>query len=147
MPRHAIEETEKPRQFDAEGNMQHGVIETDSVHMGMDAVETEKFMHEKVCIRIEPQSHEGAYKHVPMAVGSDYRLLPVGKPVWIERKFVEVLERARMREGKPTDVDHNSQVNELAKIEYVTKHSFPYTVLEDRNPKGSYWLQKMREHR
>lgn len=146
MPRHAIDEKESP-QFDADGNIKNGVIETDSTHMGMDAAAEEAFMHEKVLIRIEPQSHEGAYKHVPLGVRGDYRIVPVGKPIWIERKFVEVLERARMREGKPTEIDHNSQVNELAKIEYVTKHSFPYTVMEDRNPKGHSWLQKMREHR
>lgn len=68
--------------------------------------------------------------------------VPRGQPVTIKRKYVEVLCRAR-----PASYDSVEKVNAVGEryIEYPKKTSlkYPFTVLEDKNPRGSAWLRKV----
>lgn len=109
------------------------------------------FAEQPVKIRIERSGEKFAPRLIDVWVNGrgaeiiingkwvETRVLPVGVPVWTKRKYVEVLARSKIdsintRSGK---VDDNSERND---IERSTSSRAPFSVIEDRDPRGAAWL-------
>jgi len=120
-----------------------GIIESvDADVLRMDQPEKLQFAEEPIDIRLEPGSERNAPKWVPVAVNGDVKWLPVGTPIRIQRKFVEVLARCQ-----PYSVAtrHGSTMEERPHnhVERTPYRAHPFTILSDPNPRGGAWLQKV----
>lgn len=106
-----------------------------------------KFAEEIVTIMLQPSSEENAPMVVDIYVNGEARWIPVGQEVPLKRKFVEVLMRS-----KPVSIqtDHEA-VQSGAKvinnrIIRNTRAKYPLSIINDPNPKGREWVNRiMRE--
>lgn len=113
------------------------------------------FMEEPVTIRLEPSSDKNAAGAMPVWVNGrmaeihengawrEIGYLPVGRALVVKRKVLEVIIRAK------TDTIH-TRVREMESerpnnvIERYTSPVASFSILEDRNPRGSAWVQELR---
>lgn len=65
--------------------------------------------------------------------------LPRGVPFYTKRKYVEVLARSK-QDTINTEVIRRDNEDPVNKMHTITVQSMPFTVLEDKNPKGNEWL-------
>jgi hypothetical protein len=100
------------------------------------------FNEEPVELRIEPRPERNAAGVVDVSVNGDRRWLPVGIPIRIQRKFVEVLARAQ-----PFNVatEHGTAMEENPRnlIHRTPFRAVPFSILHDPNPRGAAWLNKI----
>ncbi|MDP3908887.1 MAG: hypothetical protein Q8Q14_00710 [Gemmatimonadales bacterium] len=110
-----------------------------------------KFNEEPVTIRIERSSE----KFAPLVVdcwcngkGAEVLIngrwvetayLPIGVPVTTKRKYVEILARSKI-DSVQTKVEDRDSEKPRNLVERFTSSRAPFSVLEDRNPKGAAWL-------
>lgn len=103
----------------------------------------EKFMTEPVVIRI----HGTADKNEPAV--ADLRLngiacpLPREVSIRIPRAFVEALAQTQQRTYSQEDVE-NPRATEGKRTRRHTGSQFPFAVLEDKNPRGRAWLERVK---
>ena len=102
------------------------------------AIELEAFMNEPVKIMVMESGEEGALPVVTPCVNGVNQPIVRGKETVVKRKFVEALARCRT-----TKYQQRVDPIERDKIENVpvTVQTYPFAVLEDRNPKGPAWLK------
>lgn len=105
-------------------------------------------------IRIEPSSGENPPKYVPCTVqgkGAEifengkwvsYGFFPVGVEIITRRKYVGVLAMAR-REVIRTRVVERLNENPDNITDRVSSALCTFSILEDRNPKGREWLNRL----
>jgi hypothetical protein len=65
--------------------------------------------------------------------------IPVGVRVTTKRKYVEILARSKI-DAVNTRVEDRDSEHPKNLIERSTSSRAPFSVLEDRNPKGAAWL-------
>lgn len=112
------------------------------------------FNEEPVKIRIERSSEKFAPKVIEVWCNGDgaevllnrrwvkVGFLPVGIPVVTKRKYVEILARSK-HEAITTNsgkIDEHSERND---IERDLSSKSPFSVIEDRNPRGAEWLTNL----
>lgn len=74
----------------------------------------------------------------------EIKQIPVNKAVTVKRKYVEVWARAKHTDvrtnvtGQPGD--GKDPINEVLR---TTSLRHPFSVIEDRNPRGKAWLEKL----
>ena len=110
-----------------------------------------KFAEEPVTILIQRTGEKFAPKVVDLWVNGkgpevmikgrwvEFKALPVGMPVTTKRKYVEVLARSKVEDVK-TRVSDEDKEHPLNEIERFLSSKAPFSVIEDRNPKGAEWL-------
>ena len=100
------------------------------------------FMEEPMTIRLERSSEKNAPKLVDVYVNGEACWVPVGQNFKLKRKFVEVLARS-----KPESIDTRtgSSEEEQPRNEILrnTSSKYPFTVVEDNNPRGYDWLTRV----
>lgn len=103
-----------------------------------DAIEFEAFMNEPVKIVVMETGEEGSLQVITPCVNRVNQPIVRGQEIVVKRKFVEALARCRT-----TKYQQRHNPIERDKIENVpiTVQTYPFSVLEDRNPKGRAWLQ------
>lgn len=120
--------------------------------MNHDYAEALAFNEDPVTIRIEPSTHQNADKFFPVWVngqGAEIFIngrwittqgyLPVGEPITIRRKVLEVILRAKVDridnlvEGPESDRPNN-------RITRFTSAVHALSVLQDNNPRGAAWM-------
>lgn len=103
-------------------------------------ISEEEFMNELLVIEISPSTSEEDNPIVPLNVNGNPHPVARGFPVEIRRKFVEILARCKETKYKqPTrDMMNPEAGNALIGRTALT---YPFQVLEDKNPKGRAWLQ------
>ena len=100
------------------------------------------FMEEPVTIRVSESTDVNA--ETAVEVGNDGRkvFIPRGVPFTLKRKFVEVLARC-----KQTRLSQKKVTNQVGDEEWVypehTALRYPFMLIEDKNPKGPAWLNKI----
>lgn len=112
------------------------------------------FNEEPVTIRLERSGEKFAPTQVPVQVG-DRRAemlidgkwvqvgwLPVGQIVTTKRKYVEVLARSKPVDIQ-TDHDNANVENPENRIIRSVRSRFPFSVIQDNNPKGGAWLAQI----
>ena len=102
------------------------------------AIEKEVFMNEPVRIIVMETGEEGSLQVITPCVNGVNQPIVRGQETVVKRKFVEALARCRT-----TKYQQRHNPIERDKIENVpiTVQTYPFSVLEDRNPKGRAWLQ------
>lgn len=110
------------------------------------------FNEEFLLINIHESTDPNAEKMIYLAVNGEgagqggVPYLPRGVPLRIKRKFVERLCRAR-----PIAYGNVERINEFGvrEITYpkTSALKYPFSVLEDKNPKGGAWITKLLNER
>jgi hypothetical protein len=113
------------------------------------------FMEEPVTIRLEPSSDKNAAMAFPIWVNGkpaevfqnnrwdEIGYLPVSRVLVIKRKVLEVIIRAK------TDTVH-TQIQEMDSerpnnvVQRFTSPVHSFSIIEDRNPRGSAWVTELR---
>ena len=120
-----------------------GVIETvGESALRMSQAEMLAFMEEPIEIRLEPSAERNAPRWVTASVNGDVKWIPVGVPVRLRRKHVEVLARAQPF-GVTTETGTAMEANPANRVIKTPYRSHPFTVLRDENPRGQAWLNKV----
>ena len=101
----------------------------------------ESFMEEVVTLMIHPTTNENEPPYAHLNVNGFNQVIPRGQNVPVRRKYVEVL--ARMKETRYTQMTPNP--SEPDRSVMVARHglAFPFSVVEDKNPKGRAWLDQI----
>jgi hypothetical protein len=101
----------------------------------------EAFMNELVTVMVHSTTDENQPNHVVVNCNGMNQPLIRGVPTTVKRKYVEIL--ARMKETKYTQITRNASAPE--QIDMIARHglSFPFDLVEDKNPRGRAWLQNV----
>jgi hypothetical protein len=109
------------------------------------------FAEDPVTIRIEPSGEKYAQKFVDVwcngkgaeilinGVWREMKVLPIGMVVTTKRKYVEILARSK-HTSVTTKVSDEDSEHPTNAIERFTSSKSPFSVIEDRSPKGPGWL-------
>lgn len=103
----------------------------------------EAFMNEFVTVQFHAPSDPNQPTFVPIRAGDLMVSVPRdGRPYVIKRKYVEVVARAKMtRYSQVRRVLANGE--EIVENVPHTALTYPFSVLEDKNPRGRAWLEKV----
>ena len=102
-------------------------------------LDLEAFMNEAVTVRVEPTAVPGEDITPVFNVNGVNQPMIRGQAVVIKRKFLEALARCRtttIRQVRPNPYDPSVVQNVP-----TTVPTYPFVVLEDKNPRGRAWLE------
>lgn len=100
----------------------------------------EAFMHEDVTVLIMPTTDPNAPPYAAVNVNGDRKVILRNVPTRVKRKHLEVL--ARMKETRWVQAvpeGYNGQID-MGSLRGHTGLCYPFTVIEDKNPKGGAWI-------
>ena len=99
---------------------------------------SEVFMNEHVTIMVHSTTDENQPPQVIVNCNGMNQPIIRGYPTTIKRKYVQIL--ARMKETKYSQVTRNPAAPD--QIDMVARHglSYPFDLVEDKNPRGRAWL-------
>lgn len=112
------------------------------------------FSEEPVKIILNPSAEKNAPTSFPVWVNGkgaevfqngrwdEIAYLPVGRPLVIKRKYLEVIIRSKL-DAVTTAHDDATVERPLNRINRATSAVHSYSILEDNNPRGSAWAQEM----
>lgn len=117
-------------------------IVTDVVAVNKDYLDLLKFSEEKMTIRLEQSSDKYAPTAIDVSVNGETQWLPVGHPLKLKRKFVEVLARCKsdVFDTIRSETQDGDSINKLSRR---TSMKHPFSVIHDPNPKGYEWLVQL----
>lgn len=117
-----------------------GGIERVSENDFANTAELEAFMNEKIKIVVHESQIEGALEIITPTVNQLNQPIVRGVASWVKRKYVEALAR-----GRDTKLDQIMDPYQKERIKNVQKSilSYPFSVIEDRNPNGREWLKSI----
>lgn len=104
-------------------------------------VEMEAFMQEEIVIRIHPTGDKNAPPVVPVGCNGEQLWLPRGRAISLPRKFVESLTGYEVTFATERARDPNSDEGMVQRT--ASNQPYPFTVLQDRNPRGRAWLERV----
>jgi hypothetical protein len=121
------------------------IIHTETESFMNDGAELEKFMNEPVQIIVFSGGREGDIDIIAPEVNGQKFYIERNKPTWVKRSIVEILARAKtttygQEEFSPTE-------KKSLQLIPRTSHSYPFQVVQDRNPMGPAWLQAISKQR
>lgn len=107
-----------------------------------DKAEQEAFMNEMVTIMVHDSTDENAEPLIPVGINGRMQYFARGVPQRVRRCYVERLARA-----KKTSYSQNLD-ERLGEALYNTMRphhalKYPFSVVEDPNPKGAAWLRNL----
>lgn len=105
-------------------------------------IEMLAFMEERVVVRIHKSADKFAENPVPLWNGGRPVALFRGQPTVVKRKYVEVLARAKTSTYEDVE-DTDRRGVRYHRYPKQTALQYPFEVLEDRNPLGKPWLEKI----
>ena len=104
-----------------------------------DVLEMEKFMQEIVTVMVADSNDENDTELVQVSVNGNRQFFQRGRAQEVKRYFVERLARAK-RTSYTQNLDERlgEGMNNM-----IPRHAlrYPFTVIEDKNPKGGAWLR------
>jgi len=100
------------------------------------------FMEEKVVVRIHPTSERSREKIPCLSVNGVNQYIVRGRPQVIRRKFLEVLARAK-EDNVETPFSRDNNGYDTYNIYKTQSLKYPFELIEDRNPNGRAWLDKI----
>lgn len=110
--------------------------------VSMDDADLLKFMHEPVTIILSDSNDPNDVDLVQVTVNGNSQFIQRGNPQTVKRYFVERLARAK-RTSYSQNLDE--RLGEQSYNTMIPRHAlrYPFTVIEDKNPKGSAWLRQI----
>lgn len=130
------------------------VILTERTH-NQDYLDELAFMEEPVTIRLEPSAEKNAAGAFPLWVNGkpaevyqngrwdEIGYLPVGVVLVTKRKYLEVIIRAKV-DTVHTQVQNMDSERPNNVVQRFTSPVHSFSILEDRNPRGTAWVQELR---
>lgn len=127
-----------------------------------DYAEALAFMEDPITIRIEPSDEENAPIVIDCWVNGkgaevldtltgkfmEINCLPIGQPIITKRKYVEVLARSRTdRVTSQEETAHPDVGRDGFKVQRRSQRKNMFSVLEDKNPRGREWLNRIHAER
>lgn len=112
------------------------------------------FQEEPVKIILNPSAEKNAPTAFPVWVNGkgaevfqngqwmEIGYLPVGRPLIIKRKYLEVIIRTKL-DAVTTVHDDATVERPRNEIRRATSSVHSYSIIEDKNPKGAAWAQEM----
>lgn len=113
------------------------------------------FMEEPVTIRLEPSSDRNAATVFPIwcngkraeiyqgGAWCEIGYLPVGRPLIVKRKVLEIIIRAKTDTVETRIIDQDGERPNNVVQRYTSPvHSF--SIIEDKNPRGAAWVTEIR---
>jgi len=114
------------------------------------------FNEEPVTILINPSSEKNAARHIPVWVNGkgcevwnnqvngwvEMAYIPVGQPLTIKRKYLEVLIRAKKDEITTKHADVGAEYIDN-QVQRTTSAVANISILEDKNPRGVVWFTEL----
>lgn len=119
-----------------------GRLETVSTREFLEIAEYEAFMEMPVVIEINETTDVNAPTTVYVGVNGDGRWLPRGRPIKLQRKFVERLAQAQeMRFSTISNRDQES--DQGMRVVRKVAQSYGFAVIRDDHPLARRWLVRM----
>lgn len=112
------------------------VTETDLGPIAAD----EKFMHEDVVVVIMPTTDPQQPPYATLNVNGELKVVPRNVPMRIKRKHLEVLARMKETRWLQSVPDGYTGQIDMSTLRGHTGFAYPFTVAEDKNPRGAAWL-------
>ena len=105
-----------------------------------DYVQALAFMEEDIVVMVAETEDQNAEN--PIIVGNNgiFKVFFRGHPTVAKRKFVDCLIVKSSRVTTPEVTNHGGEREN--QIKQHAAHKYPFTVVEDRNPKGNEWLRR-----
>lgn len=100
------------------------------------------FMSEKVCILVHDTTDDTETPVPQVCVGEISQYFIRGRKQWVKRFFVERLARAKITTYTQVKEKDDNGDDTYVNIPH-TKLMYPFSLIEDRNPRGPAWLQKV----
>jgi hypothetical protein len=122
-----------------------GDIEVVDRVLTSDKVETERFMSEKILVLVQDSSDPTDDEIVQTWVNGRVQRFKRGEPNLVRRCYVEALARAKRTTYRQT-LDERQGTQEFNQMRPHHSLAYPFTVLEDSNPKGRAWLLSVLAH-
>jgi hypothetical protein len=98
------------------------------------------FMEEEIMVTVSETDDANAENPVIVGNGGIFKVFFRGHPTVAKRKFVDCLI---VKSTRVTTPEYTNGAGERAnKINQHNAHKYPFTVNEDRNPKGGAWLRR-----
>jgi hypothetical protein len=118
-----------------------GIVVSDT-GIDKDYAEAMAFMEEPVTIRLERTNEKNAAKVHMFAVNGVQKWIPVGTPVDVRRKYLEVIARAQPYNvnTEVIEVEGQDPINNMVR---TSSSKYPFSVIHDPNPKGANWLTNL----
>ncbi|UOF76810.1 hypothetical protein [Caudoviricetes sp.] len=114
------------------------IIIADPVEVDEYAAELQ-FLEEPVKIVVHDSTDKNATNIIDLYSNGRPQRLIRGEEVWVKRKYVEILANSRVTSYQ-TPIDRNSDNQRINSHSALT---YPFSVLEDKNPKGRAWLKAL----
>lgn len=102
----------------------------------------EAFMNERIVIRIHETTDKNEPPYAFVGDNGDCVWIPRARPVRLPRKFVETLARSQVR-AYHQQRDPNPNADEGMQTFRRVGASYPFSVIEDKNPRGRAWLARV----
>jgi hypothetical protein len=106
-----------------------------------DEYSLDAFMHEPMTVMVHDSTDENDAELVYVSVNGNRQFFLRGQPQTVKRYFVERLARAKMTTYKQNLDDRlGESMNNM-----IPHHAlrFPFSVVEDKNPRGAAWLRNL----
>lgn len=112
------------------------------------------FAEEPITVILNPSAEKNAPTSFPVWVNGkgaevfqngrwdEIGYLPVGRPLIVKRKVMEVIIRAKLDSVTTMHEDATTE-RPSNRINRATSSVHSYSILEDKNPKGRAWAQEM----
>jgi hypothetical protein len=101
------------------------------------------FNEEPLVILIHPSSDKFPEDPVQVAVNGRQCFIWRNKRTLVKRKYVERLARAQIEGVRQNIDDQFKNPEEFNKLYRSSALRYPFSVLEDKSPRGGAWLQKI----
>lgn len=106
-----------------------------------DSAAMEAFMQEEIVIRIHPTNDVNAPPCVPVGCNGEQVWLPRGRAISIPRKFIESLTRFETALASERQRDPNADDGYVQRTR--ASQPYPFSVIQDKHPKGRAWLERV----
>lgn len=110
--------------------------------LGKDKFEEEAFMNEKVTIMLADSTDPNDTELVQIGVNGRNQFFRRGFPQTVRRCYVERLARMK-RTSYSQDLDERKGESVYNTMRPHHALKYPFTVVEDQNPKGAAWLRNL----
>lgn len=100
------------------------------------------FMEEKVVVRIHPSGDKAAELIPCFSVNGINQYVVRGKPQVIKRKFLQEIARSKV-DNITTPFARDANGFDTYNIGHSHSLKYPFEVIEDKNPRGRAWLEKI----
>ena len=137
-----LTETEESHDISASGDIKREakVIEPVDADIKSDHAQKLIFMEEMVTIHLHDPQDNNPEPIVTVGVNGRVKYLQRGVQHTLPRKYLEVLARARRTNYRTMD-STTPDGGRTTVLRATTVLQYPFTVIEDKNPKGEPWLR------